>query len=163
MRKLLLFAVSLAAGCGQGPTQTGNGSGNRAAAAPARGPVQTATLTGLYESTGPSASQLCITEQGGAARFGLVTRSSGMVACSGAGTATRSGSTLRLVMGGESACRIEARLDGGRVVFPPSFPRGCDYYCRPGGGVGTPALVKTGGTSEDALRARDLAGGPLCT
>ena len=74
MRKLLLLPIFLAAGCGGEGGAPGNETANRAAAPPARGPVQTATLTGLYESAGPSPSQLCITEQGRAARFGLVTR-----------------------------------------------------------------------------------------
>ena len=66
-------------------------------------------------------------------------------------------------MNGESACAIEARLEGRRLTFPASLPRGCAYYCSPGGGTGTPPFEKVGGTRADALRARDLAGGPLCT
>ena len=46
--------------------------GGRAGRRAAR--VQTATLTGLYESGGTPPSQLCIIEQGRAARFGLVIR-----------------------------------------------------------------------------------------
>ena len=160
MRKLLLFASCLAAGCGQGGAPGSDGS--RTSAAAPRGPVQTATLTGLYESEGPAPGQLCITEQGRAARFGLVSRRSGP-GCSGAGTATRTGATLRLVMDGDSPCTIQARLAGGRVTFPEGLPGGCAYYCAPGAQAGGLALVKTGGTREDALRARDLVGGPLCT
>ena len=159
MRKLLLLASCLAAGCGQG--SPGNDSGNGTAASTPRGPVQTATLTGLYESEGAAPGQLCITEQGRAARFGLVSRRDGP-GCSGAGTATRTGATLRLVMDGDSPCAIEARIAGGRVAFPASLPRGCAYYCAPGAQAGAVAFVKTGGTREDALRARDLVGGRLC-
>lgn len=161
MRKLLLLASCLAAGCGQ-QGAPGNGQGKGSAAAPAqRGPVQTATLTGLYESEGAAPGQLCITEQGRAARFGLVSRREGP-GCSGAGTATRAGQILRLVMNGDSPCAIEARLAGGRVTFPASLPQGCSYYCAPGAGAAGLVLAKTGGTREDALRARDLVGGPLC-
>ena len=162
MRKLLLLACFLAAGCEQESASPGNGATNRIVTAPAPGPVQTATLTGLYESAGAAPSQLCITEQGRAARFGLVTRQNGRPGCSGAGTATRNGATLRLVMNGESACAIEARLDGARVTFPAGLPRGCAYYCAPGAGAGGTAFAKTGGTREDAARARDIVGDPLC-
>ena len=157
MRKLLLIPSCLAAGCGQ-QGATGNGQGRGTAQ---RGPVQTVTLTGLYESEGAAPGQLCITEQGRAARFGLVSRREGP-GCSGAGTATRAGQTLRLVMNGDSPCAIEARLAGGRVTFPASLPQGCSYYCAPGAGAAGLVFAKTGGTREDALRARDLVGGPLC-
>src|SRR6478672_3591990 len=104
MRKLLLLATLLAAGCGQEEGRPQNESG---AAAPAAGtPVQTATLTGLYESASTPPSQLCITEQGRAARFGLVIRRNGRPGCSGAGTAVRDGAILRLNMTGDSACAI---------------------------------------------------------
>src|ERR1700741_1967330 len=108
MRKLLLLAScpapSLVGACGQG---AGNGQNlSRAAPRPAPAPVQTATLTGLYENGSTPPSQLCITEQGRAARFGLVIRRNGRPGCSGAGTATRDGATLRLSMNGDSPCAI---------------------------------------------------------
>jgi hypothetical protein len=162
MRKLLILACFLVAACDPENASQGDAGSNRTVTAPRRGPVQTATLTGLYEGAGSPPSQLCITERGNAARFGLVTRQNGRAGCSGAGTATRSGATLRLVMNGESACTIEARLDGGRVSFPASLPRGCAYYCAPGAGAGGAAFTKTGGTREDALGARDIVGDPLC-
>lgn len=163
MRKLLLLVFLLLAGCGQESAPPGNVANRIVTAPAARAPVQTATLTGLYEGTGTPPGQLCITEQSRAARFGLVTRREGRPGCSGAGTATRSGATLRLVMDGESACTIEARLDGGRVTFPASLPRGCAYYCAPGAQAGGAVFVKTGGAPQDALRARDIVGDPLCT
>jgi len=163
MRKLSVLAIFLAAACAQQREEQGDAGTNRAVDVPSPPPVQTATLTGLYESAGPGPGQLCITEQGGTARFGLVTRSSGVAQCSGAGTATLRGTTLRLAMNGESACTIEARMEGRRLTFPAELPRGCAYYCSPGGGLGTPPFEKVGGAREDALRARDLAGGPLCT
>lgn len=162
MRKLLFLTCLLASACGEGGDQTGPNAGDAAGPPQARGPVQTATLTGLYESGGSPPSQLCITERGNAARFGLVTRQGGQPGCSGAGTAVRTGASLRLTMTGDSACTIEARLEGGRVTFPASLPQGCAYYCRPGAAPARLLLAKTGGTREDALRARDLIGDPLC-
>ncbi len=164
MRKLPFLVIPLCAACGQGGGLPGNEAANRAGAPPATVavPVQTATLTGLYESAGAPPGQLCITEQGRAARFGLVTRRDGRPGCSGAGAATRTGTTLRLVMDGDSPCAIEARLDGGRVTFPASLPRGCSYYCAPGVQAGGIAFTKTGGAREDAIRARDIVGDPLC-
>jgi hypothetical protein len=163
MRKLLVLVFCLAPGCGQ----RGGEPGNEAAAPPAgqRGPVQTATLTGLYETSGTPPSQLCITEQGRAARFGLVIRRNGRPGCSGAGTAVRSGASLRLTMNGDSPCAIAARLEGGRLSFPASLPATCSYYCAPGAAAGAGGMTfeKTGGTSADARRARDIVGDPLCS
>ena len=160
MRKLLVLAALLATGCGR---EEGRPQNESRAAPPAAGaPVQTATLTGLYESASTPPSQLCITEQGRAARFGLVIRRNGRPGCSGAGTAARDGATLRLTMTGDSACAIDARLEGGRVTFPPSLPPGCSYYCAPGIVMGSSQFDKTGGTAQDAARARDAVGDRLC-
>jgi hypothetical protein len=164
MRKLLVLAFCLAAGCSEQGGTPGNGGGSQAGSAPARGPVQTATLTGLYETVGTPPSQLCVTGQGRAARFGLVIRRNGRPGCSGAGVAVRNGTILRLSMNGDSPCAIEARLDGGRVTFPASLTAGCSYYCAPGAAAGAGGMIfeKTGGTRGDALRARDIVGDPLC-
>jgi hypothetical protein len=167
MRKVLLLVILLAGGCRQGSGDAANRIAetreNQAVPAQPAAPVQTATLTGLYEGAGPNPSQLCITGQGRAARFGLVTRRAGRPGCSGAGAATRSGATLSLVMDGDSSCAIAARIDGTRVTFPASLPRGCSYYCAPGAVAGSAAFTKTGGTRADALRARDIVGDPLCS
>ena len=165
MRKLLILACFLAPGCGQQGGGTGNGVAPEGATGAPRGPVQTATLTGLYETGGTPPSQLCITEQGRAARFGLVIRRNGRPGCSGAGTAVRSGGVLRLTMNGDSPCTIEARLEDGRLTFPASLPATCSYYCAPGAaaGAGGMAFEKTGGTHEDARRARDIVGDRLCS
>jgi hypothetical protein len=164
MRKLPILAFFLVAACGQEGEEAGNGVAGGAATGAPGAPVQTATLTGLYETGGSPPSQLCITERGRAARFGLVIRRNGRAGCSGAGTAARTGAALRLTMNGDSPCVIEARLEGRRLTFPPSLPAGCSYYCAPGAaaGAGGMPFSKTGGTRADALRARDIVGDPLC-
>ena len=163
MRILCLGLVFLVAACG--------GAGDRSAGeavepaqqveAPAA-PIQTATLTGLYEGgSAARRSQICIVESGGAARFGLVVRTAGG-SCSGAGRAAAGPGRLILTMAGDSACRIEAGVDVRRIVFPPTVEGGCAYYCAPGATMAGARLDKTGGTRDDAMRARDLVGDPLC-
>lgn len=161
MRKAPILLLCLA-GCAPGGGNASRAEQAAGADSPTRAPVQTRTLTGLYEAPGARPSQLCIVEQGARARFGLVTWQSERSGCSGAGSAVRNGATLRLNMDGESACAIEARIADGRVTFPASAPRGCSYYCAPGAPLAGLAFTKTGGTSADALRARDLVGDPLC-
>jgi hypothetical protein len=164
MRCLCLGLFLLAAGCGgAGDRSAGEGVEPAEVSGNAVSPVQIETLTGLYEGgAAPAASQLCILEgQGGQARFGLVARTA-RGSCSGAGDAVRGPGRLTLVMSGDSACRIEAGVDDLRVVFPPTVQAGCAYYCAPGATMAGAVLDKTGGTRDDAMRARDLVGDPLC-
>ncbi|MDQ4086779.1 MAG: hypothetical protein M3177_02000 [Pseudomonadota bacterium] len=156
MRSLLLLPLLLA-GCGTGAV------GNRADEAVATA-VQTATLTGLYEGGGGSQrSQLCIVEHAtGDSRFGLVHRGAGDASCSGAGSAVRQDSVLRLTMEGDEPCVVEAAIEGGRVTFPAAAAPGCAYYCGAGANLAGAVFEKVGGTSQDAARARDLVGDPLC-
>ena len=148
-----------AAGSTPGGAAPGASSGPQTPAAP----VQTATLTGLYESgAAPQRSQMCMIEAGGSGRFGLVAWSGPGESCSGSGTATRSGNTLRLTMEGDERCTIEARVEGTRVTFPAALPAGCSYYCSRGGRLAGATFDKTGGTEADAARAQDLIGDRLC-
>jgi hypothetical protein len=161
MRKALILLLCLT-GCGPGGGNASRAERSGAPDSTRRAGVQTRTLTGLYEAPGARPSQLCIVEQRERARFGLVTWQGERSGCSGAGSAVRNGPTLRLTMDGESACTIEARIADGRVSLPANAPRGCSYYCAPGAPLAGLAFTKTGGTSQDALRARDLVGDPLC-
>ena len=173
MAKARFLLPLLLAGCG---TQDGLGD-NRAApsAAPAGQSaadeppvpvqaVQTASLTGLYES-GPAErrNQMCVIDRGtGNSRFGLVVWGAGDHSCSGAGAAERRGGTLVLTMAGDEPCRIEASIAEGRIAFPAAVPAGCSFYCGANARLGGVGFVKTGGSAEDAMRAQDLAGGRLC-
>jgi hypothetical protein len=161
MRKALVLLLMLA-GCAPDAGNASRAEPESRPGSPSRAPVQTQTLTGLYEAPAARPSQLCIVEQGERARFGLVTWQSERPGCSGAGAAVRRGDALTLTMDGESPCTIAARVQGGALTFPAALPRGCAYYCAPGAPLAGLAFAKTGGTREDALRARDLVGDPLC-
>ena len=160
MRQVLM-ALVLVAGCGAGSDQ-GNGSADKARAG---GAVQTSTLTGLYEG-GASLRphQMCVIDKGaGNASFGLVVWGDNMHSCSGAGEAVREGGTLRLTMTGDESCAIEAKIDGANVTLPQTLPEGCSYYCGARARMGGTSFAKKGGTAEDAMKAKDLVGEPLCS
>jgi hypothetical protein len=163
-----LVIVAFVAGCGA--------SDQRNSAAPAAAPAQAVStvapvpasarpsgLVGLYEG-GPRSrpNQLCVTQRGDTPQFGLIVWGENMRSCAGAGTVERSGDRLTLTMTGDSACRIEARIAGGAVVFPDKVPEGCAYYCGAGAHLEGVTLRRTGATAADAARAKDLAGDPLC-
>ena len=157
MRTAILFLAPLVAACG-------GGGGNETAPRAPRAAVQTAELTGLYDGrgTGSDGSRICMVSEGsGLTHFGLVIETPDG-SCSGAGQAVRSGDRLRLTMAGDEQCVIEAQVRGTRVTFPSSVAPGCTYYCAPGSTLAGRLFEKTGGAAEDAMRATDLAGSPLC-
>ena len=151
-----MFPLLLLCACGTGGvTETADNAVQAA--------VQTANLTGLYESRSQPPSQMCIVDRGsGNARFGVVVQGAGEASCSGAGAAVRRGDMLRLTMAGDEECVLEARIAGAQVTFPASVPEGCAYYCGAGATLAGADLVKTGGDAQDAMRAQDLVGDPLC-
>jgi hypothetical protein len=161
MTKAILLLLPLLSACGGG-----GGDGNQTEQRGSRPAVQTAELTGLYQGRGEGGERdrLCMIseENGGGAAFGIVTEDPDGSSCGGAGRAVRENGVLRLTMTGDEQCAIEARIDGRQVTFPAAVPEGCAYYCGPGATLADLSFEKTGGTAEDAKRATDLAGGPLC-
>lgn len=121
-------------------------------------------LTGLYEGgEGARRNQLCLIERDGGTRFGLVIWArEGSNSCTGRGRATREGERLSLAMQGDDTCVIEARIEGGRVALPATLPAGCAYYCGPGVEMTGVRLDQAGDGANDARRAVDLVGDPLC-
>lgn len=164
-----LIALALLAGCG--PAAPGNDSAGGNAASPeaaaratAEAAVATARLTGLYEGGQPGRpNQLCIIERGaGDARFGIIVWGADTHSCSGAGEAVREGERLRLRMAGDEACQVEARISGGTVTLADTMPEGCGYYCGARARFEGAVLTRRGATAEDAMKAKDLVGDPLC-
>ena len=155
MRRILL-ALVLVTGCG---ADAGNDHAPAAAKA-----VDLSSLTGLYEGGASlQPSQMCMIGSAERAAFGLVLWSGGnMGSCAGSGTAERQGEVLRLAMAGDQPCTFDARMEGGRVTLPSVVPESCAYYCGKEASLGGAAFDKKGGAKEDALRARDLVGEPLC-
>jgi len=164
---LLLIAL---AGCrrdGASPPANGPAAAADRPAAPASAsaPVQTETLTGLYEGgEEPRRNQMCMVQrEDGATSFGLVTWGPGDKNCSGSGLASREGERLRLRLDGEESCALEARIEGRRVTLPTDIPAQCQtYYCGSGAQMSGATFDKVGGAEADAMRAADLVGDPLC-
>lgn len=156
MKRSAMALILILAGCGTENPQT-----NAGAEAPA---TKASGLTGLYEGgTGERRDRMCIIDRGpGNVSFGLVTWGGGDHNCSGTGAAVREGGSLRLNMAGDEACVIEARIEGGRIILPAAAPEGCAYYCGARATLANVAFEKVGATAEDAMRATDLVGEPLC-
>ena len=152
MTGLAMLLVGLA-GCGGDPSGKG---------APA---VPGASLTGLYESgNGPRRDQLCMIErEGRTPTFGFVSWGAGDKSCGGKGIVRRQNGQLRLLLDGDESCAIEARMDGDRITLAaPASAECARYYCGEGAAIPDTPFIRSGGTEEDARRAVDLVGDPLC-
>lgn len=158
MKQPILILIPLLFGCGRG-------NGDETAVRGSREPVQLADLTGLYQAPGKGEqrARMCmLSDRSGAVSFAAVTETPDGGSCGGAGEAVRQADRLRLTMAGDEECVIEARIAGTRVTFPPRLPAGCAYYCAPGATLAGAVFEKTGGSAQQAMRALDLAGDPLC-
>jgi hypothetical protein len=106
---------------------------------------------------------MCIVDgKGDEQRFGLVVWGGNLHSCSGSGTVTRDGSSLRLAMAGDSACSIDATISGTTIKLPASVPAGCSYYCGARATLGGAELTQKGTTRSAAMEAKDLVGESLC-
>lgn len=153
--KRIGVALVLLAGC----TASGDGSNNQAPA-----PVDMTSLTGLYEGGLPATpNQMCMIENGSeGVAFGITVWGANLSSCSGSGKIVREGEMLRLEMAGDQPCTIEARGENGSLAFPASVPESCAYYCGNAATFANARFEKKGGTMEDAMKATDLVGEPLC-
>ncbi len=167
MKKLLIPLLLLAACSGE---EGGNTTGQPNQSAPAGPkasrpgePPALKTLVGLYEG-GDSGRphRMCVVEEGGDTRFGLVVWGGNDHSCSGAGSVAREGGTLRLSMSGDSACTISAAISGKTITLPAALPAGCAYYCGASAKMTGVSLTQTGTTRADAAKAQDLVGESLC-
>jgi hypothetical protein len=163
--------LALVAGCGAAGERNasapapaaGNAAAPLAAAAPPAPPAESDSLVGLWQAgQAPRPDQLCVVRRGDTAQFGLVVWGANLRSCSGAGTLVRAGDRVTLTMTGDSACAIDARIEGGRIVLADRVPQGCAYYCGAGAKLEGAALSRAGTGPADAAKAKDLAGDPLC-
>jgi hypothetical protein len=160
MKRLILMLL-LVGGCraeesAEAPKQTATLAATKAG-------VSSTSVTGLFEGPeGQTRNQLCMVEGEGSARFGMVVWGGNLHSCSGTGTATRSDDTLTLAMAGDSTCSIEAKVEGDTITLPATLPEGCAYYCGARARMNDASFTRTGATREDALKAKDLVGDPLC-
>lgn len=118
-----------------------------------------APLTGLYAR---ASDRLCLIEQGGAARIGMVSDYGDGLACAATGVARRSGESLYVELGAANDCAFEAQFDGERIVFPAKLPDSCKRFCDPRASLSAFSVERLSASASEASALRDPRGRLLC-
>lgn len=102
---------------------------------------------------GEGRDRLCMAGQ----RGGFIAYGDGDANCSARGRFERTGDRLLLIPDGDSDCRIEGALEGGRLTLGARSDA-CAFYCGPGADYAGKAFKQ----SASASPAVDFGGDPLC-
>ena len=105
-------------------------------------------IVGLYAR---DTDRVCVVRRGLGYRIGAHVDYGQGVACSGAGSVSRSGDTLRVKLG--EGCAFDARFDGERIAFPASVPSPCARLC---GRRASFEALEVDRLSESAAEARAM-------
>ena len=162
MRKMLALLLLLA-GCDGRDARTADldGGTKLEAAAVAAGLVPDPERASLVGSWARDTDRVCVVPSGtGAARIGVLIDYGDGNGCAGSGSVTRSADKLKIALG---ECRLDARFDGERIIFPPSIDAACERLCR---GNATLAALSVDRVSQSAAEAATLltpSGRTLCS
>jgi hypothetical protein len=98
-------------------------------------------------------------ETGGDERIGLLIDYGQGQGCAASGTVRRSGDRLDMRLG---ACRVTARFDGERIVFPGEVPAACDRLCTGRASLAAMTVERQSGSVAEARSLRTPKGEALC-
>ncbi len=119
------------------------------------------TAAGAYEAdTDTGFDRMCVTGAETALAVGLLVSAGAGGACLGRGTAERSGTRLRLLLG--EGCRIDATFEGRGIALPDALPEGCRALCTLGATLAGATIPKVGDAPAAAHSLTDAQGHPLC-
>ena len=79
--------------------------------------------------------------------------------CAASGTVRRNGASLDIRLGD---CRITARFDGSRIVFPPEVPAACDALCTGRASISAMSVERESESAAEAASLRSAGGRALC-
>lgn len=164
MKRVAALTLALLAGCsGNNGAET---SDNVAAppdlerAAIVRGLVRDPAdtdMTGLYAR---DTDRVCVVPDGSGARIGVFVDYGDGITCSGSGTVTRGGETLRVELG--QGCAFDARYDGDRITFSGNVPDACTTLCTRNASFAAVEVERLSESQAEASALRDAKGRLLC-
>ena len=92
-------------------------------------------------------------------RFGVLIDYGEGQGCAASGTVDREGGKLDVRLGG---CRLAARFDGERIVFPAEVPPACERLCTGRASLAAMSVERQSEAISEALNLRTPSGRSLC-
>jgi hypothetical protein len=157
---LLPLLLSACSGAGDSPQQQAQAQDLESAAIE-RGLVRDpkdSEVAGLYVR---DTDRVCIVQEGMDYRIGAFVDYGDGITCSGTGTLSRAGGTLRVALGGEG-CGFDARFDGEKIAFPGELPDGCKALCSGRASFAGLEVTRMSESAAEAAAMRDASGKRLC-
>jgi hypothetical protein len=155
--------VLLVGGCGDGgrPAAERSAGAQLEGAAVAAGLVADSASRSITGSWSRDTDRACIvpTAGGKAIRIGVLIDYGEGQGCAGSGTVSRQGDTLDIRLGD---CRVAARFDGERIVFPAEVPSACDRLCTGHASLAAMTVERQSEAVSEAMSLRTPGGRILC-
>lgn len=125
-----------------------------------RDPADT-DIAGLYAR---DTDRVCIVPDGQGYKVGAFVDYGDRITCSGTGTVSRAGETLRIELGpeGEERCGFDAKFDGEKIYFPGNVPDACQKLCARRASYAGLEVTRMSESVAEATAMRDSSGRALC-
>ena len=152
----------LLAGCGERSVERADTPGAALErAAVEEGLVVDPARATLVGSWGRDNDRVCVTGADGAEqRIGAVADYGEGVGCSAGGTVRRAGDRLAVDLGED--CRLTARFEGERIVFPADLPGACAARCTGRASLVALSVERLSASASEAATLRGRNGELLC-
>lgn len=123
-------------------------------------------IAGLYAR---DTDRVCIVPDGQGYKVGAFVDYGDRITCSGTGTVSRAGETLRIELrnaksgdDGEESCGFDAKFDGEKIYFPGNVPDACQKLCARRASYAGLEVTRMSESVAEAAAMRDSAGRQLC-
>jgi hypothetical protein len=123
-----------------------------------RDPAST-EIAGLYAR---DTDRLCIVPDGYGYRIGAFVDYGDGITCTGTGSVSRIGETMRVELGEGIECGFDARFDGDTIRFPGQVPDGCKALCSGRASFAGYEVTRLSESVAEASATRDPRGRALC-
>ncbi|MCW3847719.1 hypothetical protein OF829_10750 [Sphingomonas sp. LB-2] len=166
MRRTALALLLVLSACkgGNAPVENAAQPQDLESAAIERGMVRDpkdTEIAGLYAR---DTDRVCIVPDGQGYRIGAFVDYGDRITCSGKGTVSRAGETLRIDLGGEGdeRCGFDAKFDGDKIYFPGNVPDACAKLCARRASYAGLEVARMSESVAEASAMRDSQGRQLC-
>lgn len=162
--RAVLAAALLLAGCGKAgaPQAKATPAPDLESAAIAAGVIADPNRTDISGLFARDTDRVCIVPATLDFRIGVFVDYGDQQGCSGSGTVTRVGESLRIVFEKAKGCTIDARFEGDRIVFPGRLPSACEALCTRRASLAALDVRRLSDSIAEASALRNARGQPLC-